>query len=67
MITRETQKEEALKRLKLLGIDPETVRKFEESGEVSTCSCVTGFPGQTEDFVKDRSASWNSSLGYWFI
>ena len=64
MITRETQKEEAVRRMKLLGIDPETVQKFEESGEVSTCSCVTGFPGQTADFVKDKIRELEQQFGF---
>lgn len=64
MTMQERQKEEALKRMNLLGINPDTVRKFEETGEVSTCLCLTGEPGPTEDFVKTMIHQLEQRFGF---
>lgn len=60
----EKQKAEAVNRLKLLGINPETIRKFEETGEISTCSCITGEPGPTEDLVKTMIGELERQYGF---
>ena len=64
MTMQERQKAEAIKRLKLLGIAQYTIRKFEETGEVSTCSCVTGEPQPTEDFVKTMIHQLEQQYGF---
>lgn len=64
MTMREKQQAEAIKRLKLLNIDPAVFSKFEESGEVYTCSCVTGEPRPTEDFVKTTIRQLEQQYGF---
>ena len=48
-IAHEALKAEALERMKLLGLSPEVIQQFEQTGQVSTCSCTTGKPLTTPD------------------
>ena len=61
---RAKQKEEAVKRLKLLGITPAAIRKFEETGEVSSCLHRQREPESTPGMVQTMIRELEREYGF---
>lgn len=66
MVTNEMKKEEALRRMKMLGIFPQTIEEFRKSGKINVSRCGANFWADEEvaEVVRKFEAEYNGLVYY---